>query len=102
MPARSIVHEFEFADALGRFYAQEGERADDVYRDFEEALARSPERGYAVQGAPEYLGLPMHTEHRSYLVIYWFDEDNVYCIGMRRVPHGIYDDDVDDDGRARY
>ena len=95
MPTRSIVHEFEFDAALRRFYG-EVDRADDIFREWAEALGRTPERGYAVQNAPEYLGLPIHTERRSYLVVYWFDENHVYCIGMRRVPRGVYDDRVED------
>jgi hypothetical protein len=73
-------------------------RADTIFAAFLETLARSPERGFAVQGAPDYLGLPIHTEGEgSYLVIYWYDEDKVYCIGMRRVPSGIHGDYDDQD-----
>ena len=86
---RSIVHEFEFDQGLRHFFG-EVRRADAIVADWMGALARSPERGFAVQGAPEYLGLPIHTESGSFLVIYWFDEDRVYCIGMRRIPSGIY------------
>lgn len=51
-----------------------------------------PERGFAVPGAPDFLGLPIHTEDGSFLVIYWFDEERVYCLGMRRVPSGVFRD----------
>ncbi len=44
----------------------------------------------AVQGTPDYSGLPIHTGQGTYLVIYWFDEDTVYCVGMRRIPAEIY------------
>jgi hypothetical protein len=57
-----------------------------------EAIARHPERGFAVPGAPDYYGLPIHTEDGSFLVIYWFDDERVYCLGLRRVPSGIFRD----------
>jgi hypothetical protein len=89
---RSIIHEFEFDSGLRRFLGSVG-RADALFSDFLESLARSPERGFSVPGAPEFLGLPIHTDNEgSYLVIYWYDEDRVYCIGMRRVPSGIHRD----------
>lgn len=54
--------------------------------------------GYAVSGAPDYLGLPLHTERGSFLIIYWYDDNNVYCLGMRRVPSGIFGDHSDEKG----
>lgn len=86
---RSIVHEFEFDEGLQRFFG-EVSRADKIFSDWLETLARNPGRGLAVRGAPEYLGLPIHTDQGSYLVIYWFDDRNVYCVGMRRVPSGVH------------
>ena len=86
---RSIVHEFEFDQGLERFFG-EVQRADAIVSDWMEALARSPQRGFAVQGAPEFLGLPIHTEQGSFLVLYWFDEERVYCLSVRRVPSGIF------------
>ena len=86
---RSIVHEYRFDEGLKQFFG-EVQRADQIFADWTEALGRSPERGMAVQGAPDYSGLPIHTDQGTYLVIYWFDEDTVYCIGMRRIPAEIY------------
>ena len=88
---RSIVHEFELDEGLAKFFGTV-RRGDEIFADWLEALARSPERGFAVQRAPEYLGLPIHTQDGSFLVIYWFDEDRVYCIAMRRIPQGVYGD----------
>lgn len=42
--------------------------------------------GYAVRGAPDYLGIPLHTGRGSFLIIYWYDDDYVYCIGLRPIP----------------
>lgn len=86
---RSIVHELEFDHGLRRFF-EEVQHADRLFADWMEVLARHPERGFSVQGAPEYSGLPIHTDQGSYLVIYWFDDVNVYCLGMKKVPRGIY------------
>lgn len=86
---RSIVHEFELESGFRRFFG-EVRQADRIFTDWLETLARHPERGFPVQGAPGYLGLPIHTGQGSYLVLYWFDDDHVYCIGMRPIPGGIY------------
>jgi hypothetical protein len=92
---RSIVHEFEWDKAL-ELYFKDAQRADDEIRDWEDRVAQHPDAGYAVSGAPDYLGLPLHTDRGSFLVIYWYDDDHVYCIGMRRVPRGIYGDYYDE------
>jgi len=56
--------------------------------------------GYAVRGAPDYLGIPFHSSAGAFQVVYWYDDDNVYCIGMRPVPWqtvDYYDKNYDKD-----
>ena len=88
---RSIVLEFEWDKALAEFFGDTA-RGDEAVRGWQERVLRFPDLGFAVPGAPDYLGLPLHTEVGSFLCIYWYDDDHVYCIGMRRVPSGIYGD----------
>jgi hypothetical protein len=87
---RSIVHEFEFESGL-REYFQGIERADEEIREWGERVAKWPDMGYAVHGAPDYLGIPLHTSHGSFLIIYWYDDDHIYCIGMRPIPSIVGD-----------
>jgi hypothetical protein len=86
---RNIVHEFEFAQDLAR-YLRDEPRRDQIVKEWSERVSQNPDFGYAVPGAPDYLGLPLHAERSSYLVIYWYDDDHVYCIGMRRIPRSVY------------
>jgi hypothetical protein len=68
-------------------------RSDEILREWGASVALHPDMGYAVAGAPDYLGLPLHTARGSFLIVYWYDDDHVYCLGMRRVPSGIFGDD---------
>lgn len=88
---RSIVHEFEWDRAL-ELYFRDTPRGDEEVSEWEDLVARHPDAGYVVPGRPDYLGLPLHTSRGSFLVIYWYDDESVYCIGMRRVPSGIHGD----------
>lgn len=92
---RNIVHEFEWDKALD-FHFKGAARGDEAIRGWEERVLHYPDTGFAVPGAEDYLGLPLHTESGSFLCIYWYDDDHVYCIGMRRVPRGIYGDYYDE------
>lgn len=88
---RNLVHEFEWDKALELWFKGSA-RGDEAIRGWEDRVVRHPDIGFAVPGAPDYLGLPLHTESGAFLCIYWYDDDHVYCIGMRRVPSGIYGD----------
>lgn len=88
---RNIVHDFEWDQARKRNFADDP-RADEILADWEERIARHPDMGYAVPGAPDYLGIPLHMEKSSYLAIYWYDEEAVYFVGMVRVPRGPFGD----------
>ena len=81
---RSIVHEFEFESGLKQYF-QGVERADEEIRGWGERVAKWPDMGYAIRGAADYLGIPLHASNGSFLIIYWYDDDNIYCIGMRPI-----------------
>jgi len=60
--------------------------ADEEIGQWGERVAKWPDMGYAVHGAPDYLGIPLHSSVGAFLVIYWYDDESVYCIGMRPIP----------------
>lgn len=88
---RRIVHEAKFLERLHEFFGDTG-RGKEILREFSEALARSPERGYAVQGAPDYSGIPLRADDKAFLVIYWYDDECVHCVNMRPVPGSAFGD----------
>jgi hypothetical protein len=61
---RSIVHEFEFQRDLETYF-HGAERADEEIRKWGELVAKWPDMGYAVHGAPDYLGVPLHTSPKT-------------------------------------
>jgi hypothetical protein len=88
---RSIVHEQEFT-ALLKKYLPDDLEADEAIRLWGETLAMRPERGYAVRGAPEYSGIPLHLKgNRAFLIVYWYDNDKVYCMWMEPIPFSSED-----------
>jgi hypothetical protein len=51
---------------------------------------RIPEMGMAVPHKPGFYSRPFHTDHGSFLVIYRFDDHQVFCITVRQVPSSAY------------
>ena len=87
---RQVVKTARFQEELDRILA-EIPRADEAFRGFEHAVARIPEHGMTVPGRPaEFRQRPFHTPEASYTVIYTFDDENVVCLSLRRVPSGPY------------
>lgn len=65
-------------------------RADEAFAGLEQVIARVPELGMAVPGHPGWCARPVHTDDGSFLVVYSFDERDVVCRGIRRVPSSTF------------
>ena len=83
---RSIVHEFKFDQHLSDYFHGDIQRADWEIRNWGERVAKWPDMGHAVHGALDYLGIPFHSSVGAFLVVYWYDDDYVYCLGMQPIP----------------
>lgn len=65
-------------------------RAEEAFAGLEQVIARVPDQGMAVPGRPGWCARPVHMESGSFLVVYSFDEREVVCRGIRRVPSGVF------------
>jgi hypothetical protein len=84
--------------AAEEIIAREGSRAQEAIEALELFVARLPEAGFPVRGAPEFLGRPFHTDSHAYLVIYTYDAEAVECVGVRPIPYTAFDYLPEEDG----
>ena len=66
------------------------ERAAEAISGFERVVVRIPEMGMAVPHKPGFFSRPFHTDRGSFLVIYTFDDNQVFCITVRPVPSSAF------------
>lgn len=88
---RKVVWAPRARQAIEEIVAREGSRAREAIEAFELFVARLPDAGFAVRGAPEFVGRPFHTDRRAYLVIYTYDAEAVECLGVRPIPYTAFD-----------
>lgn len=67
-------------------------RAEEALKGFEQVIARRPEMGNSVRGAPaEFACFPFHVpENGSYLGVYRFDDEVVELLSLRELPSTSY------------
>jgi hypothetical protein len=53
-------------------------------------VVRIPELGMSVPRKPGFFSRPFHTDHGSFLVIYTFNDEEVFCIAAQPVPASAY------------
>lgn len=95
---RRVLWSPKARQAVEEIIAREGSRAREAVEAFELFVARLPEAGFAVRGAPEFLGRPFHTDRHAYLVIYTYDDEVVECAGLRPIPYTAFDYLPEEDG----
>ena len=88
---RKVVWAPRARQAVDEIISREGSRAQEAVEAFELFVARLPEAGFAVRGAPDFLGRPFHTDQHAYLVLYTFDAAVVECVGVRPIPYTAFD-----------
>jgi len=86
---RKVVRLPAYEAELRRLRA-EVRRVDEAFAGLEQVIARVPDQGMAVAGRPGWCARPVHTEDGSFLVVYSFDDREVVCRGIRRVPAGRF------------
>ena len=88
---RKVLWSPKARQAAEEVIAREGSRAQEAIEALELFVARLPEAGFAVRGAPEFLGRPVHTDLHAYLVVYTYDDEVVECVGLRPIPYTAFD-----------
>jgi len=88
---RKVLWDPRCKQAVEEIITREGSRAREAVEAFELFVARMPDGGYAVRGAPGFRGRPFHTDRRAYLIIYTYDDRVVECVGVRPIPYISFD-----------
>lgn len=88
----NIVLEKKFLESFEK-YLGNNDHHKKRWKDFCKSLLRSPKIGYVAPKAPDYIGVPFHVGDRSFFVVYWYDNENIYCVEIHPVPSGPFGDD---------